>query len=200
MANEITVTGTSFDVMTPQVAQYVERYHTFLTKTVESILELGKVVFEADKELVGADKQAFCQAIKLNDQDSTYKKLKQIGSAYNELMKYKDRLPSNWTTIYQLALVVGARLDSLVEKNVLSPNVTMGEIKLYLSQLSGKAGSNETSVSFSIRLNETNKIKMFQLEQELKNVAERLGLKFDVPKSSTYKAWHTELIEFKKAA
>jgi hypothetical protein len=200
MTNKIEVITASQQVITPQVADYVQRYNTFLTKTVENILELGKVVYEADKTLMGPDRQAFCDAIKMDDKDSTYKKLKQIGAAYESLVTHKECLPGNWTTIYKLATIGGKRLMALIEGNIINPNVTMGDINQHLSIIDGKVDNKISSVSFSIKIDERNKLQMFQLEQGMEELAKKLGLKFDAPTSSTYKAWEKELKDFKHAA
>jgi hypothetical protein len=200
MTNQIEGITETQQVITPVVANYIQRYNTFLTKTIENILELGKVIFEADKTLMGPDRQAFFDAIKMHDKDSTYKKLKQIGSAYDALVVHKECLPGNWTTIYKLASIVGPRLKALIDDKIITPNVTMGEINQHLSVLDGNLDSKEASVTFGIKLNEKNKLQMFQIKQGMEELAQKLGLKFEAPTSATYKAWEKELTEFKQAA
>ena len=70
----------SFDLTidSPVVPQLVTRFHTFAAKTVEGILEMGRVVNEASK-LKKSEFAKFCELVELDGKDSTINKLKTIG-------------------------------------------------------------------------------------------------------------------------
>lgn len=199
MTNQINIIEASTTEIIPQaVAKLVDRYNNFLAKTIENILELGKVVYEADQNLSGAERAIFCSQTNLKEGESTYRKLKQIGKNYETLLPHKSYLPNNWTTVYQLTRLNKDQFKSLVESQSLNPYSTMKEISEQINKKTDKV-VKEDFVCFTITLRDKDKIKLFQLEQEIRDIATRLGLEYGYNKKQ-YEAMKESMPEFKQAA
>lgn len=91
---------------------------------------------------------------------SQIKKYKVIGANFEKLMNYIDVLPNRWSTVYKLANLSEAKLDSLVKANVLHPNVTASEIDLYVKPQQVIVSVTRTILSESLR---------FRFNQDLTN-------------------------------
>jgi len=178
MTNQVEIIeAKASDIVSPVVAQFVERYQTFLAKTIENILELGRVVHEVDQKLSGAERAIFCEQTNLKEDESTYRKLRQIGEKYEMLAPHKAYLPNSWTTVYQLSRLKPEQITSLAERNVLNPYATMKDISSQIEKKETKK-TNEVVMTFSIILEEKDRAKLFQTEQEIRDLATRLGLRY----------------------
>lgn len=186
------------NIVPANVANLVERYNTFLAKTIENILELGKVVYEADEYLSGAERKIFCTQTNLEETGSTYRKLKQIGMKYEKLAPHKAYLPNNWTTVYQLARLNQDEFDTLVQTNSLNPYATMKEISAQLTKKVDKQ-TPENVMTFQIILDEKDKAKLFQTEQEIRDMVSRLGIRYTHDKKK-YETLKETLSQYKQAA
>jgi len=108
----------------------VREYKCFERKTAESFLEMGRVVFEAKKNLcLDSDFDEFCNRIGQTSSSSTIKKMKIIGENYVHLKEISSNLPSNWTSIYQICRLSEYEIDEYVHKGLIHPNVKGSEIK-----------------------------------------------------------------------
>jgi hypothetical protein len=189
---------TPHNIVPPAVTQLVERYNTFLAKTIENILELGKVVYEVDQNLSGADRAIFCAQTSLEETGSTYRKLKQIGLNYEKLLPHKAYLPNSWTTVYQLTRLKQDEFDTLINTNSLNPYATMKEISAQLATKEDKKPP-ESVMTFQIILDQKDKNKLFQTEQEIRTMISRLGIRYTYDKKK-YEALKEMLSDFKQVA
>lgn len=97
------------------VQDYVNQYRISLTKTAHSIIELGLTVYTAKIKL-GKDFKEFCNQIGSQPNSSTIKKWIKIGEKAELLRKHEEHIPSDWTTVYQLARLSQEQFDELVSK------------------------------------------------------------------------------------
>ena len=116
-----------------RVTHFITQYKQFAAKSAENVLELAKVMHEAKITLNKQEFSDFCQGIGMDRGASTHKKLKVIAKNFDMLKKHESKLPSNWTTLYKLASLSEDQFQSMVEGNMLKPNVTGVAINRALS-------------------------------------------------------------------
>ena len=121
----------------------------------------------------------FCAEINVAKGSSTYKKLHKIGEQATRFKSCIDKVPSAWTTIYELSKLPGGDFDRLVDDNVLTPFTTNKQISDYLSPVN----SNETAkvrdrltISGIMTLPEAHQ---FDLISELLDLKARYNLKLE---------------------
>lgn len=135
MKNEISIiesTPIASEVLSKQVADFVDQYRLCITKTARSILELANVVNDAKKTLSSAEFQSFRNAIGADKRKESYiHKLSVIANQYARFEKIVDRLPASYTTLYDLAKMNEDEFQS-VEVS-LSPATTANNILQILS-------------------------------------------------------------------
>jgi hypothetical protein len=107
----------------PAVSDLVNRYWTIGKRSVRAIIETGTVFFDAYK-LGDDDFAVFHEQIKVALNGSTSKRFSKIGSKRSRLEKHIDRLPNNWTTIYELAALEDDQFQQLIDDDVLHRDVT----------------------------------------------------------------------------
>lgn len=98
------------------VEQYVGRFRVTLSKTASSIIELGEIVYSAKTELNKDGFKLFCLQIGTPSNSSTIKKWIKIGEKAQTLRKHENHLPSDWTTVYQLARLTETQINDLIKK------------------------------------------------------------------------------------
>ncbi len=113
-------------VITPQVITYVKRYQMFARKTAESIVGLATTLLEAEQELNGVDFALFCDEVGIKKGDTTYSKIRKIGTAAARFKPYLDKLPSAYTTLYELAKLEASKFEEIASD--LNPFSTAKEI------------------------------------------------------------------------
>lgn len=110
----------------------------FGKKTVENLIQMSRVVFEAKMQHSKHIFKEFCQLTGINPQSSSCRKYIAIGEHSERLIECVDRLPNSWTTLYTICTLSDDQFDQLLQSNVLSSSMTAKEMKLAL----GSAGSN----------------------------------------------------------
>lgn len=111
----------------------VEKFQTQARKTAESILEMGKIVFEA-KKLVPSQFCFFCESIGFDHTSPTLRKFASIGEKYELLISKSKNLPSNWTTIYDVALLGNELIEEYVNDGSINQATTGKEVKVLLGK------------------------------------------------------------------
>lgn len=123
------ITNTQTTLVEPQEVSFlVEKFQSYARKTAESILEMAKVVIEAkklDKEGFGA----FCKEIGFDPKSSTIRKFIQIGGKYELLISRSNKLPTNWTTIYEISKLTSDQIVDLIENGKINQMVLGSTIK-----------------------------------------------------------------------
>lgn len=116
-----------------RVIHLITQYKAFAAKSAENVLELARVMREAKETLSKQEFNDFCQGIGMDRSASTHKKLQVIAKQLPALEAHKEKLPSNWTTLYKVATLSAEQLQAVVEQGVLKPNVTGHAINRALS-------------------------------------------------------------------
>lgn len=142
----------SFDLTidSPVVPQLVTRFHTFAAKTVEGILEMGRVVNEASK-LKKSEFAKFCELVELDGKGSTVNKLKTIGEKYEFLLAHSSKLPSSWTTVYEIARLTEDQITNLIDRGVLKATLAAQELSIALGKPK-KPNGKKTELTFESEL------------------------------------------------
>lgn len=131
--SKLSVVNFDLTVDSPLIPELATRFHTFAAKTVEGILEMGRVVSEASK-LKKSEFVKFCELVELDGKNSTIHKLKMIGEKYDFLLAHSSRLPSNWTTVYEIARLTEEQITSLIDCGVLKATLAAQELSIALGK------------------------------------------------------------------
>ena len=101
-------------------------------KTAQSILEMGRIVFNA-RETLKKDKagfEEFCARIGHKSASKSIVKLAQIGKGFEMLNKQVECLPNNWTTLYEISRLTEEQFNEFVNKGLIHQNAIGSQIKL----------------------------------------------------------------------
>lgn len=119
--------GTVFGVNEP-LAPLIEQYRQFAKAGAVGIIDQCRTLVYAKNELSPNNFKRFCEAIKVIEKSSTFKKLCAIGEAADRFHAVIDRVPNTWTTLYQLATLAVEEFDRLVTSRVLHASMTADEL------------------------------------------------------------------------
>lgn len=172
MGNELkTQSETQFSVEV-----YVDEYFLLREKTLGSLLEICRVVYQAKQALVKENFKTFVQRVGLQSTGSI-SKMVSIGKRYLQFKQYEDQLPCEWTTVYRLTQIDEKTLGELVETDVIHPAVTAAELTPYLPAArssSGKQPTQSLSIIFDKGLDVETKETIRSLLEQLR----QCGCKF----------------------
>jgi hypothetical protein len=115
-----------------EVDDYVYRYHILRKKSFDSIIELAKLVVDAEIKLEHRF-ETFLGLIELDRKSSTYRKYIAIAKAAPRLELYRDTLPPCWTTLYAIANLDLAVFEQI--KSSFHPNLTAKQLALAIDEL-----------------------------------------------------------------
>lgn len=176
------------NIISANVAQYVERYRRFAAKTVENILLLGQTVLEASKSLGDSEMKVFCAEVGIEHNKSTYRKLVLIGEKMERLQSVADRLPSNWTTVYEIAKLEDVKFEELVESNALKATATMSDIKKVFKD----EKKEQEAVTFSLRLSAKNAVRANAMYAAMKEIADQYDAKVSIGNEDLFNSFILE--------
>ena len=129
--------GEDTNLVIPEIIhQYITEFTLFSRKTAESIIQMGLVVYEAKSKLSSDDFEIFCKGIRFNTNSSSIRKLHLIGEKYELLNAHVDKLPSSWTTIYQLSQASKELFEKIIQDVSVNPTMTGYKAKLLIKQFS----------------------------------------------------------------
>ena len=120
-------------VDTKEIAVLVEKFNTFARKTAEGVLDMSKVVWEARK-LKDSEFFKFCEIVGMDGSSSTVTKLIKIGQKYEYLIGHAEKLPANWTTIYELAKLTEEQIEGLINRGVVSTSLIAADLNAALGK------------------------------------------------------------------
>uniref|UniRef100_UPI004047A89C hypothetical protein n=1 Tax=Rheinheimera sp. TaxID=1869214 RepID=UPI004047A89C len=126
---------------------FVREYFSLREKTLQSLLEICRVVYRAKSELNRKTFKTFIEKVGLTS-DGSVSKMVSIGQRYSQFKRHEDSLPSAWTTVYRLTQIDEKTVEELVESQVIHPAVTAAELKPYLPT----AAAREVSVMSAISI------------------------------------------------
>jgi len=135
----------------PKYQTYVDNFRATRKKSSESILDLCQIVAEAELVLERKDFKKFLEGIDVKRRGSTFRKLRAIGEAVSRLKPHSSKLPTSWTTIYQIASLETSAFDRLVREKMLTPTLTAKQIKAAFNPCTPKAVSRTALVKVTVR-------------------------------------------------
>jgi hypothetical protein len=115
-----------------EVDDYVHRYHALRKKSFDSVIDLAKLVADAEIKLEHRF-ETFLGLIELDRTSSTYRKYATIAKAASRLELYRDILPPCWTTLYKIAKLDPALFEQI--KSCFHPNLTAKELADAIAEL-----------------------------------------------------------------
>ncbi len=113
-------------------SEMAEKYNGFAKKTAESVLQMAKVVFDMKAQKNKVEFEKFCDLIGFKSDSSYIRKFVQIGNKFDQLIGNASKLPSTWTTVYQIALLSSEAIDTLLEKGVINSTLSGANVKQVL--------------------------------------------------------------------
>ena len=117
-----------------KMIEIVSRFNSYKRKTAENIIEMGRVVLEA-KSLPRDEYHLFCSLIGYDYASSTIRKLESIGNKYEYLISKSDKLPTNWTVIYEISRLGEDVIEDYIQSNRITAQSTGSAIdKLLIDQ------------------------------------------------------------------
>lgn len=161
-------------ILNADIERYVSNYKGFLKKTAEAILGLAQTLVEAESNLNGVDFAIFLDEVGLKRTDPTLSKLRKIGEHFHRFQPYADRLPNNWTTIYQLARLSSETFDKVADQ--LTPYITAAEV----DELAGldRARKPIEKADLKVSLEGLSLEQKKAVHKEIEALKERFGIKF----------------------
>ena len=109
------------------VGKYVAQFNAFGRKSAEGVIGMGQTVLEAKEKLEDENEfRRFCNRIRFENGSSAIRKLIQIGKKADLLYKHLERLPSSWTTLYQMSQLTEEQLEDGLARRLID-HTTSGE-------------------------------------------------------------------------
>jgi hypothetical protein len=121
-------------VESKEITVLVEKFNSFARKTAECVLEMAKVVYEA-KKLNESEFHKFCEIIGMSGSSSTVLKLMKIGEKYEFLIGHAEKLPANWTTVYELSKLTEEKVEELIDRGVLNTSLIASDLNNALGKI-----------------------------------------------------------------
>jgi hypothetical protein len=130
----IIVSELNLFVETKDISVLVEKFNSFARKTAEGVLEMAKVVYEA-KKLKESEFHKFCEIVGMSGSSSTVLKLIKIGEKYEFLIGHAEKLPANWTTVYELSKLTEEKIEELIDRGVLNTSLIASDLNDALGKI-----------------------------------------------------------------
>jgi murein tripeptide amidase MpaA len=111
-----------------------KRYKAAAKKSSGATIEMAETIVLAVHELKGRALEVFYDAIGLDPESSTVRKLIIIGRSSPRLKRHLNRLPNAWTTLYELARLKSDQFETLVASGSLHPLATWDDLKAALGR------------------------------------------------------------------
>jgi hypothetical protein len=119
---------------------FATRINALTTKSASSIIEIGSSFLEAKHELSPAEYRQFLFHLKYVEGSASIRKWNKIGEASIRLRLIENRLPIQWTTIYEIARLSQQKFDELMQSSVLCQAMTAKKMSEFFSnQVSKKS-------------------------------------------------------------
>jgi hypothetical protein len=127
--NQMNAPATYQEVITTNISGYVTEFHKYSKKSIESYLDMCRVVWIAKEKLYKQEFTQFCVEIGEAGSKASISKMRSIGKYYNLFKNHIDQLPSAWTTLYTLASIKEDLLESYLSDNTINPQIDGKEAK-----------------------------------------------------------------------
>jgi hypothetical protein len=136
---------------TPNYDDLVNAYKAFGKQAAEQIVGMAHTLLQAKIYLGEFSLKRFCDDVGLEMNGPTYRKLILIGSKYSRFSPLVEKLPNNWTTLYQLAKLEDDQFNQLTQNLKFGPFLTASELTEMLSPPSTKpkkSSANNAVIDF----------------------------------------------------
>jgi len=147
------------------VSDFVDRFKRVSRHGVENTIRLATILVEAEAGLSTAEFETFCNDVLIKRGKSEHKKFRTIGKNAARFEQHMDKLPNNWTTIYDLAKMDSTQFDKLVAEGRLSPRLKAREILEFTGRKRNVRNGGELYVVFNDSDDDT-KAKISEALQE----------------------------------
>ena len=163
-----------------EVTALVDRFDVLKKKTAACLIELGSVVYDAKTSLEGTQLDEFCNRVGLGKDSSTFRKMLEVGRKAVRLKPIAEKLPPNWTTLYELATFDDNQFERAA--NVIEPTSTLKQLQeaAGFQAVSSGSGSFQISLSFAQEPSEQSYYKALDIINEAKTL---LGATVHCPKN-----------------
>ena len=131
--NTSVVVGLNLSVESKEIVVLVEKFNKFARKTAEGVLEMAKVVCEA-KKLKDSEFHKFCEIVGMSGSSSTVQKLIKIGEKYEYFIGCAEKLPANWTTVYELSKLTEEKIEELIDRGVVCTSLIASDLNVALGK------------------------------------------------------------------
>lgn len=161
-----------------RVESYVKKYKSFLKQSGKSFVEQAKTIFEVEAELGQRYVESFYHQVGLDPHGTTVRKFKIIGKHSTRFEPHLDKIPNNWTTLYDLAKLSIDNFNKIVDEGLLTPFVTAKDIR---ASVRGKPDDRPKSRRAAVDLSAATDPR--SLYSKLRSLADEFGVKLVIDPS-----------------
>ena len=134
--------------------RFIENYQLATKNAIEQILNMGKAVkevYELSKsgELNVYDLNYFCMNVGINQKSSTFRKYKAIGENADKFRQYMDKLPSAFSTLYEIATLDSDTFEGIFIHGNNCKGLTLKQIRQLANKSSSVPTKNNSKISNS---------------------------------------------------
>jgi len=163
---------------TSKYQSYVDNFLAMRRKSSESILQLCKIVVEAEKNLEDEEFAKFLKEIGVDKSGSTFRKYRAIGHAIERLTPHTSVLPTSWTTIYRIACLDEEKLQLLVSEKLITPMLTAIQLEeRFKASTTSEVSTNELKMSLD---------KNGEANQDESSAKPKSATRLTIPESTKY--------------
>lgn len=128
----------------------IKRYQTSTKGAIEHILNMGvavKEVYELSKsgQLNEYDLNYFCMSVGISQKSSMFRKYKAIGEKADKFMTYLDKMPSAFTSLYEIATLEADLFEEIFIKGNYGQNLTLKQIRQLANKKSAVPNKNSNN-------------------------------------------------------
>lgn len=133
------------------VNQLIQKYLADARSSVEHTLNMSETVLKMHEQtkngvLKEIDLDFFCLSVGLDKNGSTFRKFRCIGEYANKFRQVIERLPSAYTTLYEITTLDPEKFEWMLTHDLVKPNLTLKEVK-NLTNKTVKTSPSKTSDS-----------------------------------------------------
>jgi len=86
------------------------------------------------KKLKESEFHKFCEIVGMSGSSSTVQKLTKIGEKYEYLIGHAEKLPANWTTVYELSKLTEEKIEDLIDRGVVNTSLIAADLNTALGK------------------------------------------------------------------
>ena len=135
--------------------EFIQRYQQSTKNAIEQILLMGETVLELyelskDGILNEHDLNYFCMNVGIDEKGSTFRKYKAIGENADRFREHLDKLPSAFSTLYEIATLDAITFEKIFINGENSQGLTLQQVKQLANINSPVLSMNKTIQSESL--------------------------------------------------